>query len=532
VKIGLQARVIWVMLALLSAVNVPIPGQTAKCPADAEPRYIVLTIGINHYLNNDKWQVLHTAVNDADSLEQVLETKYGYQSYESLAKLTKSDRLRDEKATQEAIQTLIQDDLKKVLCDNDDFILFFSGHGESQPYQAGEINGSNGYLVPFDAKEEGVSKLIEVKAFLESVSHLHARHILVILDACHSGIAIQDARQGMKGSEDYQASMAAQSSRKVIVSALPLQLARDSGSIPGHSLFGGILLQGLDPGLAAQGKDFIADSMLAEFVRGGVGNESHLAQLPDSAPFFGNAGGSLVLKLDQDLAGLYRNAMQNLVTGDDDTFRMNATKAAQRSPDDPLTLTLQYRLALRQGKVDLASSSIEKLRGDALKTPADSGSLPLGRADLLEIKHQLNFWKNALQISVANAAPKVTIHLFTGETEQNLSPVSGSNDFTVSAEDDLYFKLRAKTDATYVYVFLIDKLGRIYPEADFLHLRENPVDIDSERLSEHRNGPEPNDIQEWHFIFSPRQIDASTSSPSTDDLAGATHYVVTVRPKQ
>jgi hypothetical protein len=528
-----KTRSLWVALALLSAVNSAVFSQTGKCPADAEPRRIVLTIGINHYQHNDKWPNLTTAVNDANSLEEVLETKFGYQSYESLAKLTKADQLRNEKATRDAINTLVQDDLPQVLCSNDDFILFFSGHGDSRPYQNGSIQGASGYLIPVDGKEQGVSSLIEVKEFLENVGHLPARHILVILDACHSGIAIQDALQGMKSSGNYQAALASRNSRKVIVSAQANQTANDHGSIQDHSLFGGILFQGLDQGLAAKGKNFIPDSQLAEFVKEGVVEENPL-QLPDSAPFLGNDGGALVLKLDQDLATLYRNALDGLATGNYDTFRVNSASAAQRSPDDPMTLELQYRLALSQGKVDVAAANIEKLRQIALRTHADADSLRLANSELLDIKHQLSFWKYALELPLGHAPPRVIIHAYTGKTEneQDLLQLSGSNEFSLAAEANLYFKLKARTEATYVYLFRIDKLGNIISEPDFLHQRENPVETDSERLTGLQYGPEPNDMEEWHFIFSSRPIDAFTSPPGVEDLAGATHYVVTIRPEE
>ncbi len=508
---------------------VPALAQDARCPADAPPRRVVLTIGINHYLHSDKWPILRTAVNDADSLEEVLERKFGYQSYESLAKLTKDDRLRDARASHEAIESLIKDDLPNVLCPNDDFILFFSGHGDSRSYQNGDIKGASGYLIPYDGKEQGVSSLIDVKEFLESVGHLPARHVLVILDACHSGIAIQDALQGLKSSGDYQAALAARNSRKVIVSAQPDQTASDSGTIPNHSLFGGLLYQALDQGLAAKGNDFIADSQLADFIKEGVASENP-NQLPDSAPFFGNNGGSLVLKLGNDLAGIYRNAMQSLIQGDYDDFRMDANDAAKRSPEDPMTMALEYRLALINGNADMARDQIEKLRAYALKSRVDSESLPLSKAEMLEIRHQLDFWKNALQIPVTTATPTVIIHVFTGETEQRLLQLSGSIAFSMAPEANLYFKLRAKTESTYVYVFRVDRCGRIYPETDFLRRRDNPVDPDSERLSVLLNGPEADDIEEWHFIFSSREIDASISSPSETDLAGATHYVITIRP--
>jgi hypothetical protein len=517
------------MLGLALAIGAQACAQAAVCPAGAPPRRVVLTIGINHYHYNDKWPTLRTAVNDADSLEQVLETKFGYQSYESLAKLPNGSRLRDEKATRDAINDLVVDNISQVLCPNDDFILFFSGHGTSRPYQNGSIKGTSGYLVPYDGKDQGVSSLIEIKEFLENLGRLPARHILVILDACHSGIAIQDALQGLKSSGDYQAALAARPSRKVIVSAQPEQTASDSGSVPNHSLFGGVLFQALDQGLASNGKGFIVDSELAEFVKQGVANQNR-DQLPDSVPFYGNEGGSLVLNLGEDLAGIYRNAMQNLVEGNTDDFRLNVRKAATRSPDDPVTWSLQYRLALMQGRIDDASEAIEKLRSYAVRTNANSDSLPLSRSSLTSIRHQLSFWKSALQIPVTTLPPAVVVHLYTGETEQNLIQLSGSSEFSIDPEANLYFKLRARSDAIYVYVFRIDKLGQIESVTDFIRQRENPVDADGERLAAAQNGPEPDDIQEWHFIFSRSEIDALSTPPNASDLAGATHYVITVRP--
>ena len=526
--VRLQSSVL--LLALAAAV--PACAQTGRCPADAPQKAVVLTVGINHYLHNDKWPILRTAVSDADSLEEVLETKFGYQSYESLAKLTKDDRLRDAKATHEAIESVVKDDLGEVLCPNDDLVLFFSGHGDSRSYQDGDIKGVSGYLIPYDGKEQGVSSLIDVKEFLESVDRLPARHILVILDACHSGVAIQDAMNGLRSSADYQAAIAARISRKVIVSAQPDQTASDTGSIPNHSLFGGLLYQALDQGLAAKGSDFIADSQLADFVKEAVVSENP-RQLPDSAPFHGNQGGSLVLKLGNDLAGIYRNAMQSLMQGDYDDFRQAAHSAASRSPEDPMTMALQYRLALMEGKVDTAADDIEKLRTYALKSHANSDSLPMSRAALLDIRHQLNFWKNALTIPVTTDPPAVVIHAFTGDTDQQVTEISTSNEFSMAPEANLYFKLRARKEPTYVYVFRVDKRGQIYPETDFIRHGDNPVDADPpEKLSVLRNGPEPDDIEEWHFIFSSRAIDAWSSPPSADDLAGATHFVITVRPSE
>ena len=538
------------VLALLLSATTPAFGQTGKCPAGAEPRHVVVTIGVDHYQHSDRWPNLHTAVNDANSLENVLETKFGYESYESLVESMRKERpepLREGKATRDAIDSLVKDGLQDVLCPGDDFILFFSGHGDSRQWQDGGAKNASGYLVPADAPEQGHSHLIEVKEFLEDINHLPARHILVILDACYSGIAIQDALQGMRSSGEYQAALASRKSRKVIVSAQPDQTASDHGSIRDHSLFGGLLFQALDQGLAAKGKDFIADADLGEFLKQHVFEAAQAApenrrQLPDWVPFVGNEGGALVLNLNQDMSGLYHNAMQSLLTGEYVSFRLNATRAAHRSPDDPMALALQYRLALREGNINTASSSIDKLLELETKGLVQSTSVELNRHELQGISRQLVFWKNALQLPIPAASPVVDIHVYTGETEQHLLPLSGSNEFNAPAEANLYFKLRAKAEETYVYVFLIDKLGRIHSEGNFLNQRQNPINPNLEQLCTVQSGPDPNDLQEWHFVFSPHPIDEFSSPPSDtsrggtpatiSELAGVTRYVITIRPEE
>ena len=323
----------------------------------------------------------------------------------------------------------------------------------------------------------------------------------------------------------------------MIVSAQAEQTASDHGSIPDHSLFGGLLFQALDQELAAKGKDFIADSDLADFLKENV-VEANPRQLPDSAPFIGNDGGALVLPLNASLAQLYANAMQSLMFGDYDSFRSNTTKAIRSNHEDPLALLLQYRLSLSEGHVEECSSAIAKLGEIISRSQAQLTSTPLNREDIRRIQRQLVFWSGAISLPIT-VPPPVALHVFTGETEQHLVPLSGSNEFSVPVEANVYFRLRSKANETYVYVFLVDGLGRFHSQPDFLRKGQNPVDSKSEQISMVQSGPEPNDIEEWHFVLSPHPIDGLLSPPSdtsgggipaqASEFSGVMHYVITIR---
>ena len=71
------------------------------------------------------------------------------------------------------------------------------------------------------------------------------KHLLVILDACHSGIALDTViwRDAGLGSDGAIEPLRARRSRRIITSALHGQRALDSGPVPGHSLFTGCVIE-------------------------------------------------------------------------------------------------------------------------------------------------------------------------------------------------------------------------------------------------------------------------------------------------
>ena len=251
-------------------------------------RYVV-AIGINRYAH---WPILSTAVNDATGFATLLQTNFGYE--QAVPPLTEKD------ATRSAIVSLIDDSLRAKLQPDDDLVIFFAGHGTTRVDKIGNRESEVGFLVPYEAQApsaaEKWSDYIQVDEFLRTVNSLPARHILVILDSCHSGLALGSAFSSSRGVERYQADIAAKLARKVIASAQGQQTASDRGPIPGHSLFTGVMIDGLKKGeVDAFRQGFFTASQLGLYVQSKVSSEEGSHQTPMFGGFSRDDEGDLLL---------------------------------------------------------------------------------------------------------------------------------------------------------------------------------------------------------------------------------------------
>jgi hypothetical protein len=214
----------------------------AAVPEAGEGRLCIAVIGIDRYRS---WGQLQNAVNDAQGAQAAFQ-KLGFEPI--------CEPLLDEAATRDALHQLVNDDLAGKLREQDSLVLFFAGHGHSvpSPHAQGPRIGT-GYLIPVDADPHGgrISTWLHLGSWLSAVARLPPRHILVILDACHSGIALDPVMrwrgESVRFSEALEA-ISARRSRRVFASALDDQLAMDGGPFPGHSLFTGCLIDALSGG--------------------------------------------------------------------------------------------------------------------------------------------------------------------------------------------------------------------------------------------------------------------------------------------
>jgi hypothetical protein len=268
-------------------IEVSTPTATTGSPG----RKVIATIGIDHYHH---WQRLANAVRDATRTAELF-SQLGFEQITA--------PLLDHNATGKAIQSLVMVELKK-LGPNDSLVLFYAGHGASYGHRPGGEEIKTGYLIPADASSspDDISTWIDLEAWLRAVALLPAKHILVILDACRSGIALDGIIQRHRGDDAWQhetsAALQARRSRRIITSALGDQVAHDSGPKHGHSLFTGCLLEGLTYDLRRLGNRTTTGSGLGMYLQRRVDAHTRSQQTPDFGYFFHDDRGELAIPLD------------------------------------------------------------------------------------------------------------------------------------------------------------------------------------------------------------------------------------------
>jgi len=265
-------------------IEVPGPGRRTT---SATRRSVIVTIGIDRY-HHQQWSSLGNAVRDATSAAH---------AFERLGFAQPVAPILDRHATRDAIMSLVTDDLCS-LGRGDSLILFYAGHGFTRRTRLGDEVIQTGYLIPADATDK-VATWLDLDSWLRAVSLLPPRHILVILDACHCGIALDPiARWRGRGAwPGSLASLMARRSRRIITSALADQVASDTGPVRGHSLFTGCLIEGLTAGIQTQGRQVATGSELGMYLQRRVGTYPRSRQTPDFGAFAFDDRGELVIPL-------------------------------------------------------------------------------------------------------------------------------------------------------------------------------------------------------------------------------------------
>lgn len=256
-------------------------------------RSCVAVVGIDRYRT---WNRLYNAVSDARGALGV----FRHFGFELLG-----TALYDEQATGDALRRLVTDDLS-VLGPDDSLILFFAGHGHTviRTYHGG-ATVNDGYIIPVDGDRPGgrAGTWLRLESWLSDITRIPAKHILVVIDACHSGLALGPVIQWRSrgfGSElrEPLEQLSARRSRRIITSALEDQVAMDGGPILGHSLFTGCLIEALTGGLMAKsGRSTVTGSEVAQYVQRRVSEYPHSTQTPDFGALALDDRGELLIRL-------------------------------------------------------------------------------------------------------------------------------------------------------------------------------------------------------------------------------------------
>jgi very-short-patch-repair endonuclease len=273
----------------------PPPGYGAGA---APGRKCISVIGIDRYR---RWPALNNAVSDAEGV---------LAAFERLGFVPVVAPLLNDRATFEAIHCL-PDRLKPELGWNDSLVIFFAGHGHTAriefPYGPPI---SKGYLIPVDADRASAPRSDDrehtwhrIGHWLTTITELPPRHILVILDSCHSGIALEHstAHRGV-GVRDERSPVQARERRGrwVLASARGEELAMDSGPFRGHSAFTGYLIEMLSGGPDIEHTaSTVSVEQLADYVQTQVLDHSSSRQEPVLGHLEFHDRGKMVLSLQQ-----------------------------------------------------------------------------------------------------------------------------------------------------------------------------------------------------------------------------------------
>jgi peptidoglycan/xylan/chitin deacetylase (PgdA/CDA1 family)/uncharacterized caspase-like protein len=235
-----------------------------------------VVIGINDYA---KWPKLQYAVNDANSVKQLLTDRLGFAADHVIT-------LEDGAATRNAILATFHDKLGQLKRDDRVFV-FYAGHGATRKLGSGR---EVGYIIPVDANpDETASDAIPMTEIQNVAESLEAKHVFFVMDACYSGLGLTRGASG-----GFLRENARRVGREMLTAGGADQMVQDGGP-DGHSIFTWTLLQGLQGKADLNGDGLITATELAAYVAPAVSSVS--LQTPAFGSLPGSEGGDFVFEL-------------------------------------------------------------------------------------------------------------------------------------------------------------------------------------------------------------------------------------------
>ncbi len=253
------------LVAALVSTSLPQPIQApaaqnsgSKGPSALEPTtngaaqrpyhtVFVLAVGISKYPHaQDR---LDFAESDARKFAQVLSEKYKF----TVSKLLLND---------EATRTNILAEIEKIGAqlskdNNDDFIFYYSGHGltatEIFQVKGTDLSHRHGFILPYSDQvslqttnlQQLQTHALALKDLTDSVIGLNsARHRIIFLDSCFSGLAFKDQKVLTKPPEDAYDSVIRKPSIQLITAGLDTEFAYEDSRLK-QSVFMDALLKQL-----------------------------------------------------------------------------------------------------------------------------------------------------------------------------------------------------------------------------------------------------------------------------------------------
>ncbi|MBI5410442.1 MAG: caspase family protein, partial [Nitrospirae bacterium] len=261
---------------LVSTAPVPADQRGVKIEGKDADQYVAaqygtswaVVIGINDY-QHQRVPKLQYAVNDAVAVERALVAR-GFRQEHII-------KLLDREATKTRIETVLGDDLRQQVGQNDRVLVFFAGHGKTDRLRSGE---EEGYLIPVDGDPSKLfSTAVSMSALRQISERLSAKHILYVVDSCYSGYALFN--RGI--SDDLLEEIVKKPAIQILTAGRQQDQAQERN---GHGVFTEVLLRGLE-GDAFAGKNWLSLEELGVWMKQRVYVESNRKQVPQ----YGNLSG-------------------------------------------------------------------------------------------------------------------------------------------------------------------------------------------------------------------------------------------------
>ena len=198
----------------------------------------ILTIGINKYKNSS--YDLSYAVNDAKSFSKAIAKKS-----DSLFSNIYEYHISDAKALKSTIQETLKE-IESKIGPEDVFVFYYAGHGVIGEDPVSK--NSDFYIVTHDITnlygdyESLKSKAFSASELLESSVRIMAAKQLFVIDACHSGGALESFAQRGGAREKALAQLARSTGTFFLTASQDIQFANEAGSLE-HGLFTYALLE-------------------------------------------------------------------------------------------------------------------------------------------------------------------------------------------------------------------------------------------------------------------------------------------------
>ena len=179
-------------------------------------RYHMLGIAIDNY-QDSKFDILHHAIDEVQSLGELLRGQYGFH---------RPIELFDNKAEKGAIMAALgafTPKGSKPLNDDDALLIYFAGHGGLN------ASGSNSYFATYEATYANPATWYSHLEFIGELAAIEARYILLIANSCFSGGLVTE-RSGANGNPLSLSGISGHRSREIITSGKKDQKVYDNSS--------------------------------------------------------------------------------------------------------------------------------------------------------------------------------------------------------------------------------------------------------------------------------------------------------------